>query len=239
MKPGLLLLLLLLPAALLAESGAYRVEVLVFNHIDGAAEPVEIEALRHFTNTFPLDGGRLKHDFEDPVALEVMSDTMEDVWRRLRLSAGYRPLLFLVWEQSRIDYHPPVRVHDEEVIAEHLHFPGGMACVDLRAEDLFSAYLVPYFRLDGSVQMRRSRFLHLDLDLEYRQEFVTSGSPLPTSAEAAEMLAEIIQPEPEPLPGPALVHTLRQSRQIRTGSLQYFDSPYLGVLARVTATSGE
>ena len=46
-------------------------------------------------------------------------------------------------------------------------------------------------------------------------------------------------PEPEPLPGPALVHALRQSRQIRTGSLQYFDTPYLGVLARVTATSGE
>jgi hypothetical protein len=43
----------------------------------------------------------------------------------------------------------------------------------------------------------------------------------------------------ESTPGPALVHALRQSRQVRIGEMQYFDSPYLGVLARVTATAGE
>jgi hypothetical protein len=230
---------LLLPAALFAESGTYRVEVLVFNHLDSAAEPLEKETLRSFANAFPLDGERLKNDYQDPVSLDVMSDTMEDTWRRLRLSSGYRPLLYLVWEQSRIDYHPPVRVHDGELFAERLLFPGGLAWIDLRSDDMFAAYRAPYFRLDGTIQLRRSRFLHLDLDLEYRQEYISTPSPLPASAEAAEIIAETLEKVPEPLPGPALVHPLRQSRQIRTGSVQYFDTPYLGVLARVTATAGE
>jgi hypothetical protein len=239
MKRWLVPLLLSLPATLYAESGAYRIEVLVFNHLEGAAEPLEIEALRSFRDAFPLDGALLKGNAGDPAPLGVMSDMMEDAWRRLRLGAAYRPLLFVVWEQSRIDFHPPVRVHGEDVIARRLLFPGGMAWVDLRSEDMFAPYRAPYFRLDGTVQMRRSRFLHLDLDLEYRDALVPAGTPLPASAAEAEMLAATSAPVAEPPPGPALVHALHQTRQVRTGELQYFDTPYLGVLARVTATAGE
>lgn len=236
----------------LAESGRYRIEVLVFMHLDSLAEPREMDELRAFS-AFPELGEWQAP--EAPVRLEVMSSLMQDNWRRLRLSGNYRPLLFATWEQSRIDYHPPVRLHDEEVIAEHLHFPHRVAFVDLRSADLFAAYRAPYYRLDGTVQLVRSRFLHLNLDLEYRQDLLprpladpggaagpAPGEPLPLlpgEPSAAEEEPRFIQVELDPAPGPALVHALSQSRQVRTDELQYFDTPFLGVLARITATSGE
>lgn len=175
-----------------------------------------------------------------PIKLDVMSSAMQDVWRRLRLSSGFRPLLFTAWEQTRIDYHPPLRIHDDDVIAEQLYFPYNIAVIDLQALDPFEDYLAPYYRLDGTVQLVRSRFLHLNLDLEYRQDLLPRPQPVPESREAA--LAQQLETPREVLgasPGPALVHALKQSRQVRTGEMLYFDTPYLGVLARVTATTGE
>ena len=241
-----------------ADSGNYRIEVLVFNHLDVSDAPLQMDEIRSFSNFMPLD------EYQSPPApshLELMSSDMQDTWRRLRLSATYRPLLFAAWEQSRIDYHPPVRLHDEELIAEQLEFRYPVAFIDLRSMDMFENYLAPYYRLDGTVQMVRSRFLHLKIDLEYRQDLLPRSpaqqtiqiQPLPRVADAdvadayfadidvADMAATIEQLDElvDPSPGPALVFALKQSRQIRTGQMQYFDTPYLGVLIRVTATSGQ
>ena len=220
-----------------AESGMYRVEVLVFNHMDSDAEPREQEEIRAFLDTADLDAPMVQ---PAPYRLDVMSTVMQDAWRRLRNSASFKPLLFVTWEQTRIDYHPPVRIHDDEMVAEQLHFPYDIAFLDLRSDDVGSEYLAPYYRLDGSVQLTRSRFLHLRLDLEYRADLLPRPEPVPESREAAlESLAETASQVLARSPGPALVHALRQSRQVRTDDVQYFDTPYLGVLARVTTTSGE
>ena len=239
-----------------ADNGYYRIEVLIFNHLEVSDAPLQMDEIRSFSNFMPLD------EYQTPPApshLEVMSSDMQDTWRRLRLSATYRPLLFAAWEQSRIDYHPPVRLHDEELIAEQLEFKFPVAFIDLQSMDMFENYLAPYYRLDGSVQLVRSRFLHLNIDLEYRQDLLPRSpaqqtiqiQPLPSVADAdfadidvvelpdqaanIEQLDEVVDPSP----GPALVFALKQSRQIRTGQMQYFDTPYLGVLIRVTATSGQ
>ena len=223
------------PVAVRAESGMYRVEVLVFMHLENQAEALETQDLRSFSGSFDL-----VRDFAEqpaPYRLDVMSSTMEDSWRRLRNSPEFRPLVFASWEQTRIDYHPPVRIHDEELIAEQLEFPYEVAWVDLRSDDPFDQFMVPYFRLDGTAQLTRSRFLHLELDLEFRQDLLPALEPGPGGPlrSPVEEVASVL----ESTPGPALVHRLKQSRQVRTGQMQYFDSPYLGVLARVTATSGE
>jgi hypothetical protein len=244
-----MLLAALFSAGSMAESGNYRIEVLVFNHLDSAAEPRETDTIRSFSKYLTLDEPQ---PAAAPVRLEVMSSVMQDAWRRLRLSATYRPLLFASWEQTRIDYHPPVRLHDEEVIDQRLHFPRDMAFIDLRSPDPLAPYRVYYHRLDGTVQLRRSRFLHLDLDLEYRQDLLprmpaaTNPEPIqqplmPIVVEDRSLsLNEIVLDGTAPLPGPgpALIHSLKQTRQIRTGDMQYFDTPFLGVLVRVTATTG-
>jgi hypothetical protein len=239
-RPAILMLLLLLSAAPLpaaAEPGMYRVEVLVFRHLDSDPQPVQVDQIRAFAE-FPEPGEPLAP--EAPVKLDVMSSAMQDVWRRLRLSAGFEPLLFTAWEQSRPDYHPPLRVHGEELIAEQLYFPGGVARVDLQSAAPFEEYLAPYYRLDGTVQLQRSRFLHLILDLEFRQDLLPRPQALPEGREAALRLqAETPIEVLGASPGPARVFPLRQSRQVRIGEMNYFDSSYLGVLARVTTTSGQ
>lgn len=234
------------------ESGNYRVEVLVFNHLDSAAIPKELEEIRSFSG-YPELGEPLAANA--PVKLDVMSSMMQDAQRRLRLSAGFRPLLFASWEQTRIDYHPPVRLHDEELIARQLHFPHGVVFVDLREPLIFDDYMAPYYRLDGTVQLRRSRFLHIDVDLEFRQQLLPRPleDPVPgTASEEAPPIPVVVEADTpgdeisvgsltellDPSPGPALVFGIQQSRQVRTGQMQYFDTPFLGVLVRVTATTG-
>jgi hypothetical protein len=214
----------------IAESGSYRIEVLVFNHLDSVANPLEIEEIRSF-NEFPAPGEPLVA--EAPVKLTVVSDVMQSVMRRLRLSANYHPIVFLSWEQTRIDYHPPVRVHDGEVIASQLHFPQDIAFIDLRDPDPFAGYEISYHRLDGTIQLQRTRFLHVNLDLEFRQALLPQA-PDDELFDANDTIESVLATNP----GPAMVHTLMQSRQIRTGQMQYFDTPFLGVLVRVTATAG-
>jgi hypothetical protein len=75
--------------------------------------------------------------------------------------------------------------------------------------------------------------LHLFLDLEYRdqqlvQQDVTSGitEALNDDTEFARELNSSGQYD---------IFRLKENRQIRTGRLQYFDTPYFGALVLVTA----
>lgn len=170
-----------------------------------------------------------------------MSEQMSGVWRNLRLSGEYRPEVYLSWQQRAEGSFPPLRLHNQEVIridADHFDQrinslspdsqnpqpESGFFRYDFAAGNLEIGPLPEpreHFSLDGSVKMRRSRFLHIDLDLEFRQ-------PSPA------MLAG--------LSGPPLllkhqgyqVQPLKQSRQVRTGRMEYFDSPVLGALVWVT-----
>ena len=110
-----------------AESGAYRIEVLVFRHLDANAEPLLVDPLRSFSWAWNLDADRDFHIPEDPAPLGVMSDRMSAVWRTLARQEAYEPLKFEVWEQSRIDFHPPVRIHDDEIIADDVSLDLGGA----------------------------------------------------------------------------------------------------------------
>ncbi len=74
----------------------------------------------------------------------------------------------------------------------------------------------PDYRLDGTVRLRQRQFLHLEFDLEWRDR------PQP--------LFDL--PGHQPLEG-FLIHRLEQSRVVRRDRLEYFDSAWLGVLARI------
>jgi hypothetical protein len=176
----------------------------------------------------------------DVILLENRSEQMSTVWRNLRLSENFRPEAFLGWEQSAEEPFPLLRVHNEEILeVEDLYafarsYPRG-AEANGRAEPArvfhysiqdASVTLIPipdpitHYVVEGALKLRRTRFLHIDIDLEMRSR------------------ARAAQPGPA---GPPLlpqyqgyeVHTLKQSRQVRTGRLEYFDSPVLGALVRV------
>ena len=256
MKHLLPFLLLLLSSATLAESGAYRVEVIVFRNLGELTESVGVDDLRSFSqfpsleeppqtktllespadaspNELPDDlAAVLRYDLPDDLSVVTQKSTqMDAVWRRLRSSQGYRPLLYSAWEQNRTDYYPPMRIHDQQIIDTQLRPPTHIMIADLAAQDPLAAYRSTFYQLDGSVQLRRSRFLHLFLDLEYREEKPST----PVESDFFDNTAN------QPGLGDADtgihhgVFTLKQNRQVRTDRMQYFDTPYFGALVLVTA----
>jgi hypothetical protein len=275
-------LLLLVSSAALAESGTYRVEIIVFRNLNAMAEPANVVELRGFSQFPDLEENRI--DAADkPQRAELTAKTMEtqsgsagsiysqlrsdlpddlhvitekafrmdDAWRRLRSSKGYRPLHYASWEQNRTDYYPPMRIHDQTGIDSQLRPPTNIMVADLAAEAPLTAYRDIFYQLDGSVQLRRSRFLHLFLDLEYRVDTVSNQSgpgfftgidqenvkkELSTESGTGFFVGNNTQTESETDENTFhRVFRLKQNRQIRTDRMQYFDTPYFGVLVLVSA----
>lgn len=221
-KPRTIPLLTLALLACVASSAAsaearYRVEVLVFRHVDANATAEPVDALRDFHHAYRLDE---QQPPEVPLPATNAGQTFANLWARLQRLQAYEPLAMAAWEQSQVDFHPPVRIHDEEIIAERLRLPGEVFWLDLAGRPLFADYVHTLYRLDGSAQLRRSRFLHIDLDLEYRVDDPQAGMDGRSPAAAA---AE-----------PYRIHHLRQSRLVKTGEVHYFDTAWLGALVRVT-----
>jgi hypothetical protein len=201
----------------------------------------------------------------DVIAIEDKGDEMREAWRRMRLSAPFRPEQYLSWEQSVDAPFPTLRIHDLEVILVDDPYAElrELERIDAETEDkptVFSdqkSIMSPgdseessgeseeeselpdptlYYRIDGTVMLKRSRFLHLELDLELREpvydELEMTASPILSDESAAGEL------EP-PLPTSFLIHKLQQSRQVKSQQMEYFDSPVLGVLAWITSFEAE
>jgi len=164
------------------------------------------------------------------------SDQMDNAWRRLRSSQNYRPLLYTAWQQNRTDYYPPMRIHDQQVITRQLLPPTPIMLADLTAEDPLAAYRNTFYGLDGSLQLRRSRFLHLFLDLELREETLQIEKNETGFFAGNDQQIETGPPDSSTVYG---IYSLNQNRQISTGEMQYFDTPYFGALVYVTNISAD
>ena len=253
MKRLLPLLLLLSSFAVPADPGVYRVEVIVFRNLLAATEMNEALELRSFSEfpdlkdtgqieklpegltNEPVAGlsGVLRDDLPDDLSIVTQkSDQMDNAWRRLRSSQNYRPLVYTAWDQNRIDYYPPMRIHNEQLIDTQLRPPTPVMIADLISEDPLAAYRSTFFQIDGSLQLRRSRFLHLFLDLEIREKNASN-------AVEAEVLGGgntlVDMGSDTDGRGDYGVYALSQNRQISTGQMQYFDTPYFGALVYVSS----
>ncbi|MEE4295765.1 MAG: CsiV family protein [Wenzhouxiangella sp.] len=76
------------------------------------------------------------------------------------------------------------------------------------------------YQLDGSITVRQRQFRHVDLDLVWQEPQLWLGPSGP--------LSPVAQGEPE-----VLTHRLQTSRPIGLDRLEYFDSPWLGVIVLV------
>ncbi|MDX1556418.1 MAG: CsiV family protein [Xanthomonadales bacterium] len=226
----------------IAELPALEQDALDFyaNEIEGAlaatqlGDPTELappdEGLLPPVGPFPQEG-----PFDDVEWIEVRSERMNTVWRNLRLSESFRPEAFLAWEQPVDPPFPLIRVRNEGVIAvdDPLAALRGLDPPYVFRYDLPSGQFalggLPdpqlHYALEGTVRLRRSRFLHFDLDLAFRQ-------PAPGAVETARGVTTDTPLRPE-YAGFA-VHALVQSRQVRTERMEYFDSPILGALLWIT-----
>jgi len=138
-----------------------------------------------------------------------------EVYRRLGTTEGYEPLLHVAWQQP--GYEPEAaRPLDLSRLAE---LPDG---------------------LQGEVRLYRSRFLHLELNLELWSEprrprsAPETATPAPLfpdrgRTDAGEPL-DALEPD---------IYRLSERRKLRSGELHYYDHPRYGVLAKVTPVEAE
>lgn len=193
------------------------------------------------------------------VHVQEMGAEMQEAWRRLRLSGPFRPLQYLSWEQGSEEPFPVLRLHDLDVVllddpysdlraaadefdetygdelpADDTDPGQDTACEEPEVDPLPEPTL--YYALDGTVSLVRTRFLHLNLDLQLREALFEPEpgdynpqvqAPAPGSDE---------QPGTEtPQPTAFLMHDLVQKRQVRSARMEYFDGPVIGVLAWITS----
>ena len=201
---------------------------------------------------------KLEEDpWADVEAVETMSELMQIAWRRLRLSAPFRPQQYLSWEQGADEPFPLLRIHDKDVIliddpyadlreADVADEKGnktvvfsdqGITLPDAPMEEPELPEPTLFYRIDGTVMLRRTRFLHLDLKLVLREAVF---------ADPAEALAPVLsqermptKPGEPPEPTSFLIHTLEQSRQVKSNRMEYFDGAVLSVLAWISSVEVE
>jgi hypothetical protein len=211
----------------------YRVELVIFAHEPGAAAVNEVFLADLAPE--PPDPSRVLQEidlsFTDrPDWLAILHTAQEDspaeatleelvlprywqvlsreqsrltaVLQRLQRQQDYRPLMQMTWEQA-------VEANAEGLV------------IDIGEAVLGSAEMI------GTVTLSRSRFLHLNLDLEYVPEnrppaqiLVAQGGPL--------VDARLQVPR----------YRLAESRRLRSGEMHYFDHPAFGVIALVTPIDG-
>lgn len=201
----------------------------------------------------------------DVVPVETMGEAMQEAWRRLRLSAPFRPEQYLSWEQSADEPFPSLRIHNQEIVliddpyadlraqlaedesgegtGEPIVFSdqGSILPGDPEAESEEESELPEptlFHQIDGTVMLRRSRFLHLDLDLELREAIYDEMAMTRALMEQEQFEGEIPEAHSEtglPQPSSFLIHRLQQSRQVKTARMEYFDGPVLSVLAYISS----
>lgn len=143
---------------------------------------------------------------------------LRDVWRNLRASSDYRPLLHVAWQQEGNDRGPGRTVHLEK--------PWGpeTAPFEIMAEP--DAPPAMAMMVDGTVRVSIGRFMYADVDLAYKpenlQRLLSSRRDSRTSSGES-----LVNPEVDFV-------RLTENRQIKLEELHYFDHPLFGVLVQVS-----
>jgi len=155
--------------------------------------------------------------------LQADDQILGDIARSLRRSSRYRFLSHLAWRQ-------PVRATDEPTT------------ILVQAGDHFD----DEFLIDGTITLRRSRYLHIDTDLWFTR-FTPGydGASAPTPQ--VNMDEDTIENYPEIAKWEQLRHQqipvqsypLQQSRRMRSSTLHYIDHPMFGVLIQINRFEGE
>jgi hypothetical protein len=157
------------------------------------------------------------------LALEALSSKMERARVRLEDSPRHEVLAWRAWHQplQRGRAGERVRIHDEYVIATEWDDEPEATEQWIDNE---AAEPTLHYRLDGGIRLRQRQFIHLDSDLHWRSPGRPAASPWMQPMEQTEDSGEN---------GDYEVHRLVQSRAIRAGRLEYFDSSWLGLLVLI------
>lgn len=200
-------LIMLSLASLDVSAAWYQVEIIIFQNLypqsDGEvwSDPRELPALQDAVELVPVDAAGAS-----PVAFKKLRSSqfrLGGVYKELSFSRNYRPLLHLSWQQPGRSGSgaTPVRIRD----------------ILNPESDIAASRQV---KVDGTIRLRVSRFLHMDVDLIYLLE----------NLEALNQTDAVNGPD---IPRASYTR-LRESRRMKLNELHYFDHPLFGMITRVS-----
>lgn len=213
----------------------YTVELLVFEQASGRNPPPPADPVVPDT----ADAVALQERFERTAAEDVMAGpmlplpqalrflpasedagTLEEARVRLERSPRYRPIVRLAWRQrvSAFSDPVPVRVQGGEVLARRE--PESMEPALLREAGRKDDRELAIHEVDGTVALVRGRYLHLHVDLVFRERApsILARGPAPTYGDTG------------PYSAFPTWH-IAERREIQPGELQYFDHRRFAVIA--------
>ena len=158
-------------------------------------------------------------DLKPYLALPKRDYRLAGVRRVLARSADYRPLLHVAWQQPGLDTRDVRAVHLNNTRFERE--AGEQAAPEPGETQDRPEYTPPVKVFDGTVRLRKSRFLHLDVDFAYFPDTLEQPD-LDIPEQAARhggLSADYVR--------------LTESRRIKSDDMNYFDHPLFGLIIQV------
>ena len=145
------------------------------------------------------------------VVLGPQDYVLDDLYARLKRLDAYRPLMRAAWVQPTIE--------KDQTLPIKLRRLGN-----------------PPLRLDGSVTLYLSRFLHLVVDLSLEEKSPVRPSADRYFGDSRSNTRFGLDPA---YITPSVFYRIQEDRIVRNGELRYFDHPKFGVLAKITRIEEE
>lgn len=208
-------------APLDAPSATVTADAALRDRLDDQADPATLDQRRQMRPAVAFvqaSGERLQGpiwpDFY--VALPSFSQTIQQAVRRLQDSPRHRVLTSIAWLQplNRQTGSSPVRIRGNEALTIDWTQTTPTAIYTDPSIEPPDALPVIDYRLDGSLHLRQRQFRHVDLELVWSEA-------VPRIDRAPSIGHERV------------VHRLNLSRPVKMDRLEYFDSPWLGVLVLI------
>ncbi len=154
---------------------------------------------------------------------------LEGIQRVLKLSREYRPLMHIAWQQPSLTPTSTRAVHiqkfeEPETQIEDLlpQKPEDLAVMPNATNITDDAYQVLELIFDGTIRVRSSKFLHVDVDIAYFPKFLLEETVRTNDSDSlfVSQHADYVR--------------LQESRKIKLNEIHYFDHPIFGAILRVS-----
>ncbi len=205
----------------------YQVEVIVFDrlypNLDG--EQWQNEPFTLNDNLVELQPNNIVSTSEQGLVpykmLNNNRNRLSGVYRVLKLSSEYRPLIHLSWQQPATERRNSRFVHLQKLEGDN-----AVPVAELNMSDTEPGFLDEIIMsnkiIDGAIRIRSGFYLHVDVDLSYFKDLPAENKILRSSEESFTGTTD------------KTVIRMKESRKIKLNEIHYFDHPMLGVILQVS-----
>ncbi|MCF6226650.1 MAG: peptidoglycan binding protein CsiV [Xanthomonadales bacterium] len=236
----------------------FRIELVLYKVIDSNGNGRLSQTISDYTDPIILDEllveveaelevNTLDQTDKSPEEVEIpQSEVMENAWKRLRGSRNFRPLMYTQWNELRADTvarHAPggvkgaaIRIHGETILPEPFGHEPETIPVDITPANSLTELIEiePTYKLDGKASFGQGRFLHINIDFEYREW--NAGDFNNTIDQQVSMEPEAVEETTAQAPA-YKIYSLKKTRQIVPLKPELFDTEQFGVLVYLEAIS--